>query len=121
MTILSYANLQPNAASLTKGGTDRPSFQVDFSGGMPSGITLGLCSVGVVNIANFNVTHDCLVGVSTSGTVATVNMATCGSSGAAAANGAQFRFRITQNLSSGGRLVFDAYVLVQNPVYEPNA
>jgi hypothetical protein len=120
MQVFSYRSGTPNAASITKGGLDLYAFQIDWTQGMPSGATLSTTTITAVDSANQSTTN--VVNTSTnSGSVTTVFLKTGGASGTGAAtDGARFRIRVLQLLSStNGTLLFDVFLLIVNPTYAP--
>lgn len=121
--IYSYRSDQQeaNQGTLTKQGLDGPAYLVDFTDGVLPGVTLGACITTAVDAANATVTSNCIFSTGSAGTLVMVKMLTCGgSSGTApATDGAQFRLRTTAALSSGGPLIYDVFVIIENPVYNP--
>lgn len=120
MQIFSYRPGTPNNAIITKGALDLPSFQIDWTAGMPSGATLGTTTITAVDSSNQSTTN--VVNTSSnSGNVTTVFLKTAGASGTGAAtDGDRFRIRILQALSStNGTLLFDVFLLIVAPTYAP--
>lgn len=110
----------PNEGVLEKAGLDKPEFAVDFTDGIPSGVTLSSATVGAVNAANADVTTQCISSVTTTGATTPTLMATCSTGGTAAAtNGDRFRLRTTVTLSNSRTLIYDVYVYIANPAYDP--
>lgn len=122
MRVFTYKlNETENVGQLTKSGTSKPSYIVDFAQGMGSGITLSSATSAAVNSSNTTATTDCVTAAATvSGTTARVDLLTCGSSGTSAAtDGARFRIRTTATLSTG-TLTYDVFVFIKNTTYDPD-
>lgn len=120
--IFSYTSCdQPeNQGNATKGGLDSITYLIDFTDGLRSGITLNSAATVAVDSSNATVTSSCISMTSVSGALATIVSKTCGSGGTGtAADNAQFRFRTTATISSGGPLVYDVFVLVSDATYDP--
>lgn len=123
MNLYSFRPGQSSEASMTKGGLDCPTFLIDWTQGIPSGNTLSTTTITAVNASNVDATSACVSGSSNSGNVTTATLKTCGSGGTGAAtDGARFRIRFSQALSSSPRvLLFDVFVVIQNVTYDPLA
>jgi hypothetical protein len=120
MVIFTYRAGQENSQLFTKVGLDQPSFQVDMTDGMGSA-TLGAVTVGAVDSLNANATASVVSGVTTSGAICTIALLTAGTSGTQAAiDGSRFRVRTTVTLSNSRVLVHDAYLIIRNPIYDPD-
>lgn len=119
MRTFTYRDGTLNEASFIKAGLDRPKFQIDFTDGMGSS-TLGAVTVGAVDILNVNATSSVVFGVTTTGSIALISLLTAGTSGTQeATDGARFRVRTTATLSDSRVLVYDTFLYVNNPAYDP--
>lgn len=112
----------PNEGLLEKAGLEKPAYLVDIADGMPSGATISAVTVGAVNSSNADVTSVCVSTATTVGVaVIQVKMLSCSTGGTTApADGSRFRLRTTATLSTGAILIYDTYVLVRNPAYDPD-
>lgn len=122
MNIFSYrANNQfSDQGLLVKSGLDMPSYIIDWLDGMPSAVTISTVAVAALSSTGATITAQCISSLSTAGTQTTINMATCGSGGTGTAiSGDRIRLRSTASLSNNGSLIFDTYVYIANPNYQP--
>lgn len=121
-TIFSYRNGRPNSALFQKGGLDTPSFKIDFADGMPGGYTLGIVSYGAVNAEGTTV-PTVISGITTSGTVVTVQLLTCGTSGdQPAIDGRRFQVYVLAHVATTTTILeFNTYLEIINPAYSPDS
>ena len=121
MQTLAYREGYPNQYSMTKTGSDKPAYTIDYTDVLPgtnalsTGVTVALDSTGATATTN------CVASTTISGNQITVLMLTCGSSSGTqpAADGTRFRLRTTATLQSGAVYNYDVYILVRDPAYAP--
>lgn len=120
MIVYVYRPDAPNQGLYEKQGTTTPSYSIDFTAGIATAaITISACTANAVNASNTNVTSVVVSGVTTTGALANVVLLSCGTSGAAATNTAQFRVRTQVTLSTGGVLYYDTFIYIDAPTYGP--
>ncbi len=122
MNIFSYraSNQFSDQGLMVKSGLDKPSVVIDWLDGLPSAITISTVAVAALSSTGATITAACINTLSTSGTQTTINLATCGSGGTAAAtNGDRMRIRSTATLSNNGVLIFDTFLYIADPTYGP--
>ncbi len=121
MKLFAYTSGYPNLGALTKAGLDKPSYRIDFTDGMASSaITISTVTLATVDSTNSNVSSVVNSVATTSGAIVTISLLTAGTSGTAAAiDGAQFRIRTTATLSDGKVLIYDNFLIIDNPTYDP--
>jgi hypothetical protein len=122
MIIFPYLSGQQeaNQALVTKGGSDRPSVFIDFADGLISSATT-ITSVSAIALGSTGaVTTATVVGTaSVSGTVARIDLQTCGVGGTAAAlNGDRFKMVVTCVPFTGGPLSFPVFIYIEAPGYD---
>lgn len=108
-----------NQGMLVKNGTDKVSFQVDFSDGMlNSATTITTVSAIALDSTGATTTATVVGTTAVSGQTARIDLQTCGAGGTSAAlNGDRFRVTVSAIPSQGGPLVFPVFVLIDNPTY----
>ena len=110
----------PNEGAFTKTGLDRSSFAIDFKDGLGTA-TLGVCSIGCVNQNNVDVQNLLYSGITSTGSVATIALKTGSTGGTVAAtDGDRFRVRTQATLSDSRVLIYDTFLYVNNPAYNPD-
>lgn len=110
----------PNYGHLTKGPLDTPSYRINYSGGMTSGLTLGSCGISSLGSDGNSADSRIVDSVSVSGKVATVKLKTGGSSGTGSATDRdRFEVKVTAHLSNGQNLPFYTYIYIEAPTYAP--
>jgi len=110
---------EANQALVTKGATDRPSVFIDFADGLISSATT-ITSVSAIALGSTGaVTTATVVGTaSVSGTVARIDLQTCGVGGTAAAlSGDRFKMTLTCTPSIGGPLSYPVFIYIEAPGY----
>ena len=120
--IFSYrTNPQLNEGLLTKLPLELPLYKIDFQDGIPAGVTISTSSTGALNENSAYATPYAVGTTSSSGTVVSQTLLSCGSSGSAAAvNGARFKVTTTVVLSNGETLAWNTFVFVDGgAAYSP--
>lgn len=96
-------------------------YGIDFLAGLGSGVSISSQTVSGVdssNIVNTNIVNG---SISVTGAIATIQLMTGGTSGTApAVDGSRFRVRSTVTGSDARVLVFDTFVIVKDPTYNPD-
>lgn len=107
------SNPQLNEGLLAKLPLELPLYKIDFQDGMPAGVTISTSSTGALNENSVYATPYAVGTTSTSGTVVSQTLLSCGSNGSAAAvNGARFKVTTTATLSNGEQLIWNTYVFI---------
>ncbi len=122
MTIYPYRNADQtaNVASLIKGGTDKPSFMIDFTDGLRTASNT-IASAAAVGTGSTGATVTTIAGTTTvSGNYVIVDLKTGGASGTGeATDGDEFRVRTTASFTAAGPIYYDVFVKIDNPGYSP--
>lgn len=121
MILFNYVPDGINVALLPKTSEEAPVFSIDFAPGMGSGVTIS--SQLVAGVDSDNVVNTAIVDgdISVLNNIATIQLGTGGSGGTGpAANGSRFRVRSTITGSDARVLVFDTFVIVEDPSYNPD-
>lgn len=108
-----------NEGQFFKLGLAKPTYSIDFTSGLNSGVSISTVGVVALNAGNGTVTSTCIGTVSTSSNVTTISVLTCGTAGATAADGERFKFTATATCSNGESLIYETFVLIQSPTYDP--
>ena len=108
-----------NQGLLVKNGTDKVSFQVDFSSGLlNSATTITTVSAIALDSTGATTTSTVVGTTAVSGQTARVDLQTCGAGGTASAkNNDRFKVTVTCTPSTGGPLVFPVFVFIDDPTY----
>lgn len=123
MMLMTYRDGQQlsNEAQISKGGTDCVSYLIDFTDGVPSGVTITSVATVALDMTGTLQTANCVSTTTNSTAQTTVTTKTCGASGTAAApDGSRFRLRTTATLTpTPGLLYYDVFIYVTNEEYLP--
>ena len=110
-----------NKGVIVKSSTDAGLYTIEFGNELPSGVTISSAANVAIDRDSQTVTSNVVNANGTvSGSTVRVSLLTGGSGGSGAGtNLDRFRVRTTATLSSGGPLVFDTFILIQAPAYDP--
>lgn len=114
MPRFSYKQGQRNVGLLMKHPDDEMEFQIDWTDGVLTGDSVSSVSSTSVNSLNASADAVLLDATTNSGTVTTVRTLTGGTLGTAAAvENARFKITTLANLTNGGELRFQAYLIIR--------
>ena len=124
MIVFTYraGNSVSNIGQMTKEGLDRPAYIIDWSDGLPTGLTINTVATVALDATGATVTSNCINTTVNTTAQTLVSMLTCGASTgtAAAPDGARFRLRTTATLTTTTDvLIYDVFVYVSSKAYLP--
>lgn len=122
MTLFSFSSSDAaqNQGLVIKSGAEMLPVFVDFADGLiNSAVTITTVNAIALDSNGAVVTSNVVGTTAVSGSVARVDLRTCGTNGTAdAVNNDRFRMTVTATCSSGGPLTFTTFLLISAPGYD---